>query len=641
MADILRDRGHFDVFISVSGTEYGFNLTEGEGGKLSYQPGLVEEIAAQQSLGGISYEAQPSSISVFDAFEDWSDGAGAEHTAPGETKPKSYSYSRGVDASWGNQLYLSPQLQSMTGLTTSLTKVVRTAAGVFGLGGRYIYHLHSAQWVSHYDAGASAVFTDLVEYGNGTSSFLVAALGDSQDMVYSTDNGDNWAASTGNKATFLGVRGTATVIPVLLSITVAGLIKTSVNVTSFSNADRVGQTTETVNSMVVANNKAWVFKREGIYVWDGTTSSSFLPLPALYRTGNGLNAFLWIDGSIYASYGGRIIKVDAVANTFETVFLTQHPELNGTIAGITGDTAFLYFALTNSAGATYVMKGNPTVGAWHTLGYLGVVTPSFITTLPSTVPHASNPTLVFGNGSSTASYYVLPRDGLRPEDDENYLYDTAGGTLYQSVSDGGALAFPKYLNSARLVGASMTAARSAIVKYALDESTTFTTILTGVSPGLSKASLTTPVSFAQQQASITLATGDNQHSPRVRGYAFDTTPAQPRRQQWTLGVHLDDGAAAQGDSGKASFVELYDFLFNACRNGLQVTYGDYFGNSYTAKIRDMQGGGLVPKATGKGRRAVSCDFTLVIAEIQPAGLTTSTFIWGESGWGSGDVYGTS
>lgn len=638
--EVFRDSGRYHVSFTIMGVTRGFNLVEGEDGSLRYTPGYVEEISQQQSSGGLTYEMQPTTISSIAAFESWGEGAGQVLAAAGTSRPAGYSHSRGVDVSWGMAI-LSPARQSLTGETTTITKVVRTAAGNFALAGRYLLKLVADEWVQKYDA-TTGPFTDLVEYGNGTSSFLVAALGDSQDMVYSTDSGENWSVSTGNAATFLTVRGTSTVVPVLFSCTTAGLLKSSVNVTAFSNADRVGQTSETVTGVLTANNKIWVFKREGIYVYDGTTSSSFLPAGPLARTGNGKNPHLWIDGKMYAPYGGRMIQVDPFANTFGTVYLTQHPELNGSIDGIGGDTAFLYFALTNSAGETYLMKGNPSVGVWHTVAYLGANTPNWVTVLAPGTPHATNPVVAFGYGSTASRYFILPRDGLRPQDDSAYRYDIAGGVLYSSIIDIGALAFPKYLNSGRLTGDSLTAARSAIASYAADGDSSFTTVLTAVEDGLSRANLATPVSLSRVQSSLTLATGDDAHSPRVYGYAFDTTPAVPRRQQWGMGLNIEDREPPPngGDAGKASFRELYDFLNTALRQGLQVTYTDYHGATFVAKIRDMQAAsGMTVKPDGLGRSSVKQEFNLVVAEIQPSGTSIGTFVWGSSGWGLGEVYG--
>lgn len=639
MGTTLRDTGRFDVFISHSGTEYGYSLAEKDG-VLQYFPGFVEETAQQQTQGEFSYSALPNTVSSILAFENWSEGAGLYDAPAGTSTTKRYSYSRGVDASWGAFAILSPERQSFTGLTTALTKIVVASTGTFAIGGRYLYKLTGTVWAVSRDAGAGEAFTDLIEYNNGTSVFLIGAQGDADDLSYSTNGGSTWSAAAGMQFTYLTVRGSSSTVPVLWGVTAAGLLKSSTNVTAFSNVDRVAGTGGTVNALMTANNLIWVFRTDGVSYYDGTSTQAFLPLPGLVNALNGTNPYMWIDGKIYVGYGSRLIAIDPVAFTFETVFLPQHPELNGTITAISGDTIHLYYALKNSDGNTYVMKQNPSLGDPHTWAYLGANNCTALVVLAAGGPHSTNPVLA-GSYGTGGLYFVLPRVGLSPLLDSAYLFDTAGGTLYGPWVDGGALSIPDSLHATRIVAESLSGSRTATVSYGTDgDDATLTASVVAVEDGLSTLKFT-PVEFARVRYSLALATPDNLHSPHVHGVALDTIPVIPRHRQWSMVLDLGDADVPRsgGTQGKQGFRALYDHLYGGVSSGGHITYVDYFGTEYVAKIRSIDGAGLARRSTGKGRNAVSMNVQLVVAEIQQSSNPSGTFVWGNSVWGEGDTYG--
>ena len=641
----LRDTGRYDVLISHSNRELGYVIADDpQTGLLQYFPGFVEEAAEQQSQGAFDYGALPNTISTILSFENWAGGAGAVDV-PSGTSANAYSYSRGIDASWGTRLYLSPERQPMSGLTTSLTKIyVSPSQGTYGLGGRYVYKLAGTAWAVTKDLGVGQVATDIIEYGNGTSVFVVVAQGDSTDMQYSTNAGSSWSAATGHAFSFLTVRGTFSTVPVLWGITANGFIKSSTNVTAFSNADRLGHTGETVTDLLSAGGEVWAIKSNAIYSYDSVEIDDFLPSTNLTKAGNGANTYLWgVNDKFYLTFGGRLIEVDPVERKIKTVFLMQNPELNGSITAITGTSDSIYFALKNTAGDTYIIKGNPNLGVWHTWAYLGANDCNALEAQAAGGVHSTRDAIVAGYGASATVFFILPIAGMRPEDDSSYRYDTNAGVLYGPLIDGGVLAIQKYLNAGKLLASSLSATRTAVLSYATDASTSFTTVLTAVQTGLTEAS-TSSVLFNRIRYSVTLDTGSNSTTPVVVGVAFDSTPNASRRRQWTLVLNIEDEADPRGggDKNRYSASDLLDHLIDA--GSVQVTYTDYLGGVYTAKLRMLQMQGIQRKPVGKGRFAFKGTVQVIIAEIQPTLTADSSasgtiFRWGASAWGGPDIWG--
>ena len=125
-----RDSFSFDVGLAYAGATRYFNLhRDTQSGLLMWSEGVVPAFAQQQNNGALSKSALPADLSVLMAFEDWSGGAGRVNAAPGEAAPNRYSYSRGVDASWGDRLYLSPEKQALTGITGTVLKFYTSTFG--------------------------------------------------------------------------------------------------------------------------------------------------------------------------------------------------------------------------------------------------------------------------------------------------------------------------------------------------------------------------------------------------------------------------------------------------------------------------------------------------------------------------------
>ena len=636
----FRDDNAPDVVIEHSGVEVDYQLKEVEG-SVQWFASFLDEIPTEShnSPSAYSYDDAPATISQVLAFENWSDGAGYVDAPAGTAGFNGYSYSRGVDASNG-KLILSPAQQTMEGTSVAFRGYyVSPTFGTYGWTTTGLYKLSAGEWVLKYTGGGS--ITDLIEYGNSSDIYLFLAMGTASDVVYSTDGfATAPTAVTSHKTAFFAIRGNTSVEPVLAGITVDGLLDTSTNPIAdgnWSNKDYIGSAGETVTSMVVANDLFWIFKEEGYYTFDGTNVGAQVPVDQLKRSGNGSEAFVWLNGFIYVNYANRVLKINPFDDTTEVLIAPAHPEVNGTITAITGDTRWLYIFIDNSAGDVYVLRVDPESGVAHTFMYLAAATcnAALLQSASADSVSITNPALIFNTGASTSSYSVLARDGLAPWEDSNYRYDIAGGVIYGPNVDGGAATFEKWLNGGRTLTESSTGARSAALAYSLDASTTYTTLLTAVASGLTSEKVETEISFTRLRYSMTLATGDNEHSPRVVAMMFNTTPNPPRYRVWRLVIDVGDQQKRR--VGGEARPLAYEYALNHLLAGVgkRVTYTDYFGDSFVAKIMNATVNGVSRKTTSTARANAQSDVEIVIAEISQNTTIDTPFIWGASIWGGG------
>lgn len=645
----FRDDSTPDIFLTHSGGTMGFYLYEDpqQPNVRQWLPSFLPENVNQQQIGAQTYDDRPKTVSQPLAFEDWSFGCGVGEDVAGTTKPKGYSYSRGVDASWAGGICLSPQAQSITGIAEAVVKFYYSPTyGMFALTATHIYKLTAGEWVVCVYTPA-ATPTDILEYGNSTATYLFLAMGDSTNAVYSTDS---FATATpisgaGLQVSFWAVRGNTSVEPVLWSSTVAGLARTSTNpvaTATWSNVDRVGSSGQHVTSMVVANDLVYFLKQEGIYAFDGTNIEQILSTDMLNRSNNGKGSFVWVNGFIYMNYGNRVLRLNPYTNETSRIWAPENPELNGTVTAITADLKFLYAQVQNVAGDTYVVKvdlmaaelaaAQNTVCAPHTLAYLPAITSNAAIVVPAGVGtlHATNDVLMFATGT-TAQYYILPRNGYRPWEDSFCRFELTGGTIYSPWIDAGAMNYEKWLNAGRITGINLTGAQSLILQYGIDgDDTTLTTVTTAYDDGTTAARVTSEVTFGRIRSAIVLATGDNAHTPRAVGALLDCTPNPPRHRVWNLILDLGDQESPRSGGSKRplSFKRILSHLFASV--GRRVTYTDYFGATYLTKVINVELKGIKRKPTGQGRAQAQTIAQLTIVEIDENQTVDDPFVWGDA-----------
>jgi len=659
MTQKTRDTGGYDFFIEYGGTEYGFILDEmpsEQGGGLMYQAGVVQPLVDQRFSGNMSYEALPTYLTNPVQFESWNGGSG--HDDAGENKQStrndSYSYSRGVDLSENSRMILSPEVVAVASVGADITEQKYLPSfGLMALAGRYVYQWNTGTgaWVQKLDLGAGHTASDIIEYSNNVGTYCVVAdLGDSYQ--HST-NLSSWSAVAIDVKKF-AVRGTTSDVPVLWGVLADGQLKNCIDlllVGNWSLADRTGNTSDTVNSMWVQNGDLYIGKNTGLTKFDGTNISEIF-VNNSFPDDNAFKHWIqWIDGQVYFNWQSRLIQFDAVSNTLTPVFSPRHEELAGDITAVAGSVEYVYFALKNAAGKTYIMKGVPGQThndgvansdhfVWHTYMYRSTNDCNAMSYAPAGEQHANNPTLALHTNASDAEYIILPRPGLRPWEDGNCRFEAAGGFVIGPWSDAGAQAYTKFLNGARFVGESMSSTETAVVAYAQDgNDATYANVITANSNGLTTATLAGTVELTRIQYKVTLSTTGNTATPIVNGFIFDTTPNPPRRQAWTMGAKIGTQTRKRDQTQeKESFQTLRDHLLNGVE--AKVTFTDVDGTQYTVKMSDARVIGLRYNKNKGGRRpSLEATMRISIAEIIELEATIgSPFVYGASLWGSGDVW---
>ena len=602
-----QDKGTYDLFLEYDGVRVGLILHRDGNGSPSFYPTLAPSLQPQFQTGDWGYELTPSEVSIPLSYQDWSLGAGFEDDRNQSPMAglRSYSYSRGVDLSEGTRGYLSPLQVANSGIAAAPVKYIESPLGLHVIAGRFIYELTTqpGTWTQRLDSGsANTTFTDII-YFKGRL-FAAAGGGSVPASYYYSADGITFTQYTDASVIALYWATRDDVIWTVLSdSTIRPNSGTGANGgTAWSAADNVGHSGETVRGMLEIDNDLYIFKEEGIYRYTGTaTEDVWLGGANMRRTTNGFMPFLWHDQKTYVPYGDRLLQFDHTVPSLDFVFPTigmrGHPEINGQIAAIGGDTNWLYVVVQNAAGNSYVMKGNPYAnggaGEWHTFVYLGssVCQAVRVTGPDADNPSTTNPALVLGLGAA-GGHYILPRVGWRPEDDSNYAFDTNVGTVYGSWHGYGAYTYNKFLNGGVVIGENLSTSETVRLSYEIDESGVPVSILTATETGTTRETIESEVAFARIRPVIRLATGAATDGPILLAAVLDSTPNPPRRHQWTFYVDIVDGVELRGGGqSRYSAKKLEEFLFGAATK--RVVMGDN-GNprrEFIVKVNTVAGVG--------------------------------------------------
>lgn len=590
----------YDFFLEHSGKKVGYRVLRDQD-VIQFREGLAPPLAPQVRQEAFDYTHVSPEIDNPIAFERWDDGAGFEDSRLSQTnRCTCYHYSRGIDPSWRNRLYLSPARQTLLVSSAEVAAAPaytsRTTKGVFIACGRYLYEVTSSSALTlREDLGSGNAFTGPVVEHNGN---LFAPTGDSDPYEVSTD-GITWtqvATITDKNATKFVVRGQSSNASVLWKTNSTGALKTNTDGTSsggeWSAVVQAGHTAYTVNSLVAANNDILVFKQDGLHIYDTAMNTIFVDL-SLYRSYNGSHAVQWSDGKVYTSYGDRLMAFDPFANTGGIEFPWPSfegkggSEINGTITAFTVDADYIYFALKNVAGNTYIMKGTPGTG-FHTIAYLGANDCNTMFLAPPADVHADNPSLIIGYGTAVR-YFINVRQGKTPDTDANYRFDTTEGTLYEPWQDVGARGFKKFLNSGAVLGTSLTTGKYVTLLYEIDESADLVEIMTHDVSGYRREEITDAVEFNRVRAVIKMKTPSATVTPVMNSAILSCTLNNPRKRLWSAIVVLGNEERVGGGPGSSNTKALRQHLFQSQEE--RVFMYDRYGDKYRVRVLEIEGQG--------------------------------------------------
>lgn len=625
-------------------------LAEQDGQK-QWNDGLAPFITPQFRTEVFGYEHVPPEIEVPAAAESWRDGAGYDlgQVGGGAAISGYYNYSRGVDLSYEDRIFLSPARQACT--QSDLTEIDyppikfynSPTFGLCMLAGSQVYNfdLSSQTWVLRLDDTAGYNFHDIIEH----HGILFAARGNS--VHYKTSrNLITWMDESvlgDNYADYFAIRGNSSNLSALwrmynqeISNTTDGTTSTLFS-SNWSGSDEVGHSTETTTGMVTVNNDIFVFKKEGVYVYDGVAAQDLWKTDYITDT-NGRNPFVWSDGLIYVTYGDRLLQFNPFNSDLTPIYPSNNQdsiEVRGEVTAVGGDALHLYIAVKNKAGNTYILKGRPG-GGWHTMAYLGANDCDALLLVPAGIVHASNPVLVFGYGTA-ASYFILPRDQSHPDQDTNCRFESTGYVVGPYINFG-AKSFSKFLNRGSILGDGISGGRPATLKYEIDRSGTEVTLVSATSDGITESDETSEVQFNQVRYILYLTTGDDISTPAIDSLALYATLNPPRKRIWRPVVMLSDSlavATSAYNTHQPSAENLHDILFGAVTKRLTLT--DDRANTYTVRLLDVNSAGKVAKTIG-GKKHDAMGYQLTIVEIRTLNTNQTVGIYGEHAYGGGAVY---
>ena len=533
----------YDFFITHSGTQVGYLLDRETYDDPQVPPpwveGLVPSLAPSTRTDDFGYGHLPPEVSVVVPTDSWRGGAGIERADHLDT----YFEADGVDASWGHPILAARQdvVGGWASAEAAPTKFVSTADGtLWALATRYLYRFDFTDdppVTAAFNAGASGVLTDMVEH-NGV---LYLARGDDTAYLYSEDDGTNWVESTrGINFTRFAVRDS-----ILWGATSTGGLRNTLDGLNggvlWSAEVQVGSTSETLETLLVSDGDLFVCTSEAVHRYSGLAQTTIFKSQFPGYSGNG-RALASIDGSIYAAYGGVLMRLtnEAAAPDWPAPEMTGNASAMGSVRAI-GESRDSLFIVTDSATGQHFLWRKPGGGRWHIVAHLSEDCDAMTWTFSG-----DNPRVVVGRaqGAATMTY---PRPGLTPDTDDNCRFVTSGSITgtYRAVA---SQLFNKRMRAVAALADRVTEDRYVRV-FAETDTVARRLMLAATETGATRRELGTQgVTFRDIRWHATLATDDDSATPRLRALTWEVAPEPPRYRQWTLRARCN-GASRGGGQG--------------------------------------------------------------------------------------------
>ena len=604
MAKTTYDSSTYDLFMEYDGRDIGIILARDENGVM-FVPGFAPNLQQQFKTGTFGYENVPSEIDTPVSWEDWRFGAGFQDDPDGTPSagPRGYNFSRGVDVSHGNRAYLSPERQNPDAVfVLAPVKYLQTSVGFFAIAATSIYEWNSTVWVERDDAsGDSENYTDIIQM----DGIIYAARGSGADYKYSAD-GITWTAFTDSddNPDFFVVRGVSSAQAVLWMVKANGdILNTTDGQNSgvaWSAADSVGDTSLTLRGLFTLDDDIYTTFSEKMTRYTGTiTEEVWGGGVTMNRNTNGQKPFVWNDQKAYVPYGDRLMQFDPNGPFMDPVWPSEFhrgsDELNGEITAIAGDGDWLYLAIKNLDGNTYICKFNPYrnngIGELHTYFFLGANDCNALSVQGAGANAASstNPTLHLGYGNDS-QYVILTRPNTLPEDDGAYRYDTAGGYIVTGWHPWGAFAYPKFLNGGKVTGYALTESETVEQFYEVDQSGVPVSILTATVTGRTIEDITNEVSFSKCRLRLNFTSASNQKTPIVQSALLHATPKPPRKRVWTFVAELGPSVFKPrgGAHKRVSARDTEAFLFGSANRWVKLRDPNT-SKEFIVHVLDVQG----------------------------------------------------
>ncbi len=404
------------------------------------------------------------------------------------------------------------------------------------------------------------------------------------------------------------MRGQSSGAPVLWAIDNNGSIRNATLVNTPSNwsgadAIQMGQRHANQLGLEVLDNTFYLVHRGGITSYDGSTVNTVLVSPFADPPSNTARPVVAFENKLFLTFGNALLSLDPAGTSLEKVWprgpQEGNAELNGTITAMAVNEKYVWFALKNSAGNTYLMEidhgqtltvGTDTIYPAHTIAYRGandITAMAYLKADPNALS-TTNPTIAVTDGSMVG-FYILPKPGLRPEDDPACRFDTAADRIaVGSYVNFRAQAFPKWLTRGD-IEAITTTTETVKLQYQLPAASAVDiAIADTVQSGHTTAVLAPPPSFTRARYVLLMNTSADTKTPVLNGAVLHAAPNAPRDRGFIFTVHLQDKQEtnAIGVTSRWKAADLYEFLFNAVNQ--LVTLRDMYGTTFTTKVLDIQ-----------------------------------------------------
>ena len=397
------------------------------------------------------------------------------------------------------------------------------------------------------------------------------------------------------------IRGQSNGNPLLWAITSTGDIRNTEDPTdgsAWSAADSIRMGVgSTIVGLEVVDNVFYLFHSKGITSYDGTAVSTVWRNDTITLESDAARPYTWVDKAVYFTFGGTLLRYTADSNVIEKMWPKSRQggatSANGVITSITGDAANLWFCLKAANGAYYLTKCDP----YRSLTYLDepfmpihtikemaackaiIIAPASSNTFSTTNPH------VVAGSTTNARHYILPRYGLEPKDDSNYLFSTSDANLVGSWTGGAARTFNKFINSVTSIGENQSATLLSKIYFQIDNGSS--TLAHNLSANaVATVGLSTDYEFSKIRPYIELETTVNTSSPRLLGTVFNTSLNPSRYRQWEMYIEIaNDTEMLGGGESRHGARYLDNHLFTGLTE--RVTFYDRLGNSFITKIVEV------------------------------------------------------
>ena len=297
-------------------------------------------------------------------------------------------------------------------------------------------------------------------------------------------------------------------------------------------------------------------------------------------------------------------------------------DVRGKITALQGTARWLYFAVQNADGDSYILKKDARTGAPHSWLDLGANACGVMaTTSLFQVGGTNYPLLYFGKGNNVA-YVVLPLHGDSPLDDPNCDF-AADGTLDLPdmeflFSDEDKIAF-----NVKVLADDVVAGQQYLEVYVSLDGAAYTLL------GVANASPSTTIKFATDTVvkrlglRLKLITADTALTPKLRGVAVKASLNPELFTLWSMTLFAPQGSTMLGGQDLRNPQTVVSGLWSAREDGSPVNFADYWETAYVVRIKRLTERHVFAEKS----RAAEVELDVLLLEVEPG---AGTVVWDDA-----------